>query len=36
LRPFRVRDESCFPLTRAMDAYRAVLDSSRDRVVLRL
>ncbi len=36
LRPFQVRDDSCFPLTRAKDAYRAVLDSSRDRVVLRL
>jgi NADPH2:quinone reductase len=36
LRPFPVRDESCFPLTRAMDAYRAVLESSRNRVVLRL
>jgi NADPH2:quinone reductase len=36
LRPFPVRDESCFPLTQAMDAYRAVLESSHDRVVLRL
>jgi NADPH:quinone reductase-like Zn-dependent oxidoreductase len=36
LRPFPVRDQACFPLTRAMDAYRAVLDSARDRVVLRL
>jgi NADPH:quinone reductase-like Zn-dependent oxidoreductase len=36
LRPFPVRDDSCFALTRAMDAYRAVLDSSLDRVVLRL
>jgi NADPH:quinone reductase len=36
LRPFPVRDEACFPLTRAMDAYRAVLESSRNRVVLRL
>jgi NADPH:quinone reductase len=36
LRPFPVRDESCFPLARAKDAYRAALDSARDRVVLRL
>jgi NADPH:quinone reductase len=36
LQPFPVRDESCFPLTKAMDAYRAVLASARDRVVLRL
>lgn len=36
LRPFPVPDGSCFPLARAKDAYRAVLDSARDRVVLRL
>ncbi|HVC63675.1 MAG TPA: zinc-binding alcohol dehydrogenase family protein [Acetobacteraceae bacterium] len=36
LRPFPVRDESCFPLTHAIQAYRAVLDNARDRVVLRL
>jgi NADPH:quinone reductase-like Zn-dependent oxidoreductase len=35
LRPFPVRDEMCFPLERARDAYRAVLESARDRVVLR-
>jgi NADPH:quinone reductase-like Zn-dependent oxidoreductase len=36
LRPFPVRDTSCFPLARVKDAYRAVLDSARNRVVLRL
>jgi len=36
LRPFPVRETSCFPLARAKDAYRAVQDSSRNRVVLRL
>jgi NADPH:quinone reductase len=36
LRPFPVRDVSCFPLAQVKDAYRAVLDSARDRVVLRL
>jgi NADPH:quinone reductase len=36
LRPFPVRDESCFPLTQAKAAYRAVVDGARDRVVLRL
>jgi NADPH:quinone reductase-like Zn-dependent oxidoreductase len=35
LRPFPVRDEACFPLAQAIDAYRAVVASSRDRVVLR-
>jgi NADPH:quinone reductase len=35
LRPFPVRDESCFPLARAKEAYRAVLGSSWQRVVLR-
>ena len=36
LRPFPVRDTACFALAQAMDAYRAVVGSSRDRVVLRL
>lgn len=36
LRPFPVRDTACFTLDRARDAYRAVLESARDRVVLRL
>ncbi len=36
LRPFPVRDEACYPLAQAKAAYRAVMDSSRDRVVLRL
>lgn len=36
LRPFPVRDGGCFPLAQAKDAYRAVMDSSRDRIVLRL
>ena len=35
LRPFPVGDESCFPLSRATDAYRAAMASARDRVVLR-
>jgi len=36
LRPFPVRDDSCFPLERVRDAYRAVLSGARDRVVMRL
>jgi NADPH:quinone reductase-like Zn-dependent oxidoreductase len=36
LRPFPVGDDTCYPLARAMDAYRAVLGNARDRVVLRL
>jgi NADPH:quinone reductase len=36
LRPFPVQDDSCFPLARAKEAYRAVLGSSRQRVVLRM
>jgi len=36
LRPFPVREKSCFPLAQAKDAYRAVLGGARDRVVLRV
>ena len=36
LRPFPVRDESTFSLEQAKDAYRAVVDGARDRVVLRM
>jgi len=36
LQPFPVRDDSCLPLAQAKEAYRAVLDSARGRVVLRL
>jgi NADPH:quinone reductase len=35
LRPFPVPDETCFPLARAKDAYRAVQNSPRDRIALR-
>jgi NADPH:quinone reductase-like Zn-dependent oxidoreductase len=34
LQPFPVRDAACFALAAAQDAYRAVLDGARDRVVL--
>jgi hypothetical protein len=33
--PFPVAEDACFPLQRAKDAYRAVLDNARQRVVLR-
>ena len=34
LRPFPVVESACYPLERAMDAYRAVQAIARDRVVL--
>jgi NADPH:quinone reductase len=34
LKPFPVRPEASFPLARAAEAYRAVIGSARDRVVL--
>jgi NADPH:quinone reductase-like Zn-dependent oxidoreductase len=34
LRPFPVLESACYPLERAMDAYRAVQAIARDRVVL--
>jgi NADPH2:quinone reductase len=34
LRPFPVVETACYPLERAMDAYRAVQAIARDRVVL--
>lgn len=36
LQPFPVRNEFCFALERAQDAYRAVLSGARERVVLRI
>jgi NADPH:quinone reductase-like Zn-dependent oxidoreductase len=35
LKPFPIRPEAVYPLTRAKDAYVAVLGSSRDRLILR-
>jgi hypothetical protein len=36
LRPFPVDDAAYFTLERAKDAYRAAVDSARERVVLRI
>jgi NADPH:quinone reductase len=36
LKPFPIRPEAIYPLSRAKDAYVAVLGSSRDRLILRL
>jgi NADPH2:quinone reductase len=34
LKPFPIRETAMYPLERAAEAYRAVIGSSRDRIVL--